>query len=113
MSDGYEVLMSEVLDASRVFGRESRELAGLPLPGVARSTAGACVSGGLPDGGDAMLDAAVAEVLQALGATTGQLAAVVSSHAGKLRACYDRYHAAEEGNAMIFRRLLGLIGGGR
>lgn len=104
--------MSEVLDASRVFGREARTLTELPLPGGIRDTAGACLPGSLPDGGDATLDAAMADVLRAAGMTTGQLAAVISGHAAKLQACYDRYHTVEESNAQLFGQLLNLIGNG-
>jgi hypothetical protein len=110
VSDGYEVVMPEVQNASRVFGRQARTLASLPLPGEGGNTSGACIPGGVPDGGDATLDAAMAEVLQAAGMTTGQLAAVISSHAAKLGACYDTYHATEESNAQLFQRLLNLIG---
>jgi hypothetical protein len=104
--------MSEVLNASRVFGRQAQTLASLPLPGEGGNTSGACVPGGIPDGGDATVDAAMIEVLQAAGMTTGQLAAVISSHAGKLQACYDTYHGTEESSAQLFQRLLNLIGNG-
>jgi hypothetical protein len=82
------------------------------LPGEGGNTSGACVAGGIPDGGDATLDAAMAEALQATAMTTGQLAAVISSHADKLKACYDTYHGTEESNAQLFQRLLNLIGNG-
>lgn len=44
----------------------------------------ACVPGSTPDGGDAALNAAMAEALHAAAMTTGQLAAVIDSHAGGL-----------------------------
>jgi hypothetical protein len=112
MSDGYEVVMSEVLDASQVFSQESQTLTDLSLPGGARNTSSACVPGTLPDGGDATLDQAMAEVLQAAGMTTGQLAAVIGVHAKNLEACYDTYHETEESNTQLFNRLLGVMGGG-
>lgn len=112
MSDGYEVVMSEVLNASRVFGQQAQALTELPLPGGAHNTASACVPGSLPDGGDATLNAAIGDVLQAAGMTTGQLAAVISGHATKLQACYGKYHAAEESNAQLFGQLLNLLGNG-
>jgi hypothetical protein len=112
VSDGYEVVMSEVLNASRVFGRQARTLASLPLPGEGGITSSACISGGIPDGGDTTLDAAIAEALQAAGMTTGQLAAVISSHAGKLKACYDTYRGTEESNTQLLQRLLNLVGSG-
>jgi hypothetical protein len=112
LSNGYKVVMSEVLDASRVFGQASQALIDAPLPGGARNTASACLPGSLPDAGDATIDTAITEVLHAAGMTTGQLSAVIASHAGKLRACYDKYHGTEESNARLFHRLLTLIGEG-
>lgn len=111
MSNGYEVVMSEVENASRVFGRESQALSSVPLPGGTHETGSACVPGSLPDGGDATLDAAMNDVLQAAGMTTGQLAAVISGHSSKLRACYEKYHQTEESNTQLLNRLTNLLGG--
>lgn len=102
--------MSEVLDVSRVFGQAAQRLIDGPLPGGARNTASACLPGSLPDAGDATTDTAITEALNAAGMTTGQLSAVIASHAEKLRACYDKYHGIEESNAQLFRRLLNLVG---
>jgi hypothetical protein len=101
VSDGYQVVMAEVLSASRVFAAESGTVAGT-------------VAGGGPptaDGGDAVVDNALADALRAAAMTTGQLAAVIDSHAGKLRTAYERYKDAEETNVQLCRQLTKLISG--
>jgi hypothetical protein len=101
VSDGYQVVMAEVLSLSRVFAAESGTVAGT-VAGGGPSAAG---------GGDAVVDAALADALQVAAVTTGQLAAVIDSHAGKLRTAYERYQGAEETNTQLCRQLTKLISG--
>ncbi len=99
MSDGFQVVMSELLSASGVFESESRTPKGAVPDGGPRA----------PDGGDGVINAALSDVLRAAGLTTGQLAAVIDSHSQKLRTAYDRYHSAEETNTQLAQQLTGLL----
>jgi hypothetical protein len=96
MSDGFQVVMSEVLSASEVFGRESRILAN-------------AVSGGGPhavDGGDGVINAALSDALRTASLTTGQLAAMIDEHSQKLHAAYQRYRSTEETNTQLGQQLI-------
>jgi hypothetical protein len=101
VSDSYEIVMAGLLTMARTFGAESRELSGaVAASGVA-----------VPDGGDAVIDAALKSALQAAGLATGQLAAVVAGHGSKLDGAYRQYRSAEETNARLCRQLTALIAG--
>src|ERR1035438_1380787 len=115
MSDGFQVVMSELLSASGVFERESGTLMGA-VPGGGPQA---------PDGGDGVINAAMSDVLRAAGLTTGQvaagidspppnertgqLAAVIDSHSQKLRTAYDRYHSADESSTQLAQQLTSLL----
>lgn len=101
MSDGYQVVMADLLSASGVFADESRTLSEAVADGGPRA----------PDGGDAVINAALPDALRAAVLTTGQLAAVIDSHAQKLRTAYDRYHDAEETNTQLCQQLTKLVSG--
>ena len=101
MSDGYEVLMADLLAMSRTFTKESQTL----------STAVGAAGVSAPDGGDATINAALAAALQAAGLTTGQLAAVVADHGTKLDGAYRQYRDTEEGNVQLCQQLTSLITG--
>lgn len=101
VSDGYEVLMSDLLDMSRTFANESRTLS------AASGTGGVHA----PDGGDAMIDGALSAALNAAGLTTDQLSAVVADHGRKLDGAYKRYRDAEESNAQLCHDLTSLSTG--
>jgi hypothetical protein len=98
MSDGFQVIMSEVLSASEVFGSESRALA-------------SAVSHGGPhavDGGDGVINAALSDALRAASLTTEQLAAVIDTHSQKLHTAYDRYRSTEETNRQLCQQLISM-----
>jgi hypothetical protein len=95
MSDGFQVVMSEVLSASEVFGRESRTLASTVPDGGPRAV----------DGGDGLINAALSDALRTASLTTGQLAAVIDEHSQKLRTAYQRYRSAEETNTQLCQQL--------
>jgi hypothetical protein len=99
MSDGFQVVMSDLLSASGVFERESATLKGAVPGGGPRAA----------DGGDGVINAAMSDVLRAAALTTGQLAAVIDSHSQKLRTAYDRYHDAEESNTQLAQQLTSLL----
>jgi hypothetical protein len=99
MSDGFQVVMSELLSASGVFERESGTLMGA-VPGGGPQA---------PDGGDGVINAAMSDVLRAAALTTGQLAAVIDSHSQKLRTAYDRYHSADESSTQLAQQLTSLL----
>lgn len=100
MSDGFQVVTSELLTAAGTFEKESRVLSGI-VP-----------SGGLhaPDGGDSVINAALSDALRAAALTTGQFAAVVSDYGRKLSAAHERYEATEKANASLARQVTGLKG---
>lgn len=102
MSGGYGIVMAALLAMARTFAAESRELSG------AVSVSGVTV----PDGGDALIDAALDDVVQAADMATGQFGAVVGEHGLKLHAAYERYRDAEESSALLCRDLARLITGG-
>jgi Family of unknown function (DUF6317) len=101
MSDGYQVVMADLLSASGVFADESTALS--------EAVSGAGPSA--PDGGDSVINSALPEALRAAVLTTSQLAAVIDSHAQKLRTAYDRYHDAEETNTQLCQQLTRLLPG--
>ncbi len=100
MSDGYQVLMSDLLSMAQTFHAESGTLSG------AESTAGVRA----PDGGDAAVTAALANAVQAAGLTTGQLGAVVGGHGDKLSTATKKYQDAEQSSTQLAQELTKLVG---
>jgi Family of unknown function (DUF6317) len=98
MSDGFQVIMSEVLSASEVFGTGSRILADAVSHGGPRPV----------DGGGAVINAALSDALRAASLTTGQLAAVIDTHSQKLHTAYDRYRGTEETNRQLCQQLISM-----
>jgi hypothetical protein len=101
VSDGYSVVMSDVLSMAQSFKKESGTLSS------AVSEAGVST----PDGGDGVINTALSGVLQAAGMATGQLGAVVASHGDKLNTAYTQYLDAEQSNAKLCQDLTSLIAG--
>jgi hypothetical protein len=101
VSDGYQVVMGDLLSMARTFGRESGTLSG------AQRAAGVSV----PDGGDGTVNSALSNAVQAAGLATGQLAAVVDSHGQKLTSACKQYQDAEQASAQLCQELTRLITG--
>jgi len=101
VSDGYSVVMDDVLSMAQTFTRESRTLSG------AVSAAGVSA----PGGGDGVINRALSDALQAAGMATSQLAAVVGSHGDKLSTAYQKYLTAEQTSARLCQELTGLVAG--
>ncbi len=101
MSDGYQVLLGDLLGMAQAFGNESRTLSG------AVSAAG--VSD--PDAGDGTANRALSNALKSAGMATGQLGAVVGSHGDKLTTAYRKYQDAEQSSAQLCQDLTSLISG--
>jgi hypothetical protein len=101
VSDGYQVLLDDLLGMAQAFGKESRTLSG------AVSAAG--VSD--PDGGDGTVNAALSNALKSAGMATGQLGAVVGSHGDKLSGAYQKSQGAEQSSARLCQELTSLING--
>ena len=101
MSDGYQVVISELLSMAQTFGRESRVLSG------AQGAAGVSV----PDGGDGTINSALSNAVKTAGLATGQLAAVVESHGQKLGSAYQQYREAEQSSTQLCQELTSLITG--
>ena len=101
MSDGYSVVMDDVLSMAQAFVKESGKLS------AAVSEAGVST----PDGGDGVINAALSGALKAAGMATSQLAAVVGSHGDKLNTAYKQYLDAEQASAKLCQELTGLVAG--
>jgi len=102
MSDGYQVLMGDLLSMAQAFRTESGTITG------AESEAGVRA----PDGGDGAVTAALANAVRAAGLATGQLGAVVSSHGDKLSTATKKYQDAEQSSAQLVQELTRLVTGG-
>jgi hypothetical protein len=96
MGDGFQVIMSEVLSASEVFGRQSRALASAVPDGGPAAV----------DGGDGVINAALSGALRAASLTTRQLSAVIEEHSQKLHTAYERYRSTEETNTQLAQQLI-------
>ncbi len=84
--DGFQVVMSDLLDASSTFGTESGTYkAIMPAGGPA-----------CPDGGDGAFDQSLQSVVQMIGALHLQAAGVIEVDAAKLRTAHDNYAHTEE-----------------
>lgn len=101
MSDGYSVVMDDVLSMAQTFGKESGTLLG------AVSAAGVSA----PDGGDGMINSALSGALKAAGMATSQLAAVAGSHGDKLNTAYRQYRDAEQTSMQLCQELTSLLAG--
>jgi hypothetical protein len=101
VSDGYQVVLGDLLDMAQAFGKESRTLSG------AVSAAGVSA----PDAGDGMINGALSNALKTAGMATGQLAAVVDSHSQKLSRACKQYRDAEQTSTQLCQELASLIGG--
>lgn len=95
MSNGYQVLMSDLLSLARTFGAESRAV-------TAANEAG---PQSVPNGGSATVTSALDGALQAAELTMKQFAAVVADHGQKLDAAYQKYRDTEESNTDLCRQL--------
>jgi Family of unknown function (DUF6317) len=101
VSDGYSVVMDDVLSMAQAFKKESGVLSG------AVSAAGVSA----PDGGDGVVNSALSGALKAAGMATGQLAAVIGSHGDKLNTAYQKYLTAEQSSAQLCQELTTLVAG--
>jgi hypothetical protein len=84
-SDGFKVLMADLLAASNVFQEEAGALAALmPVTGPGR-----------PDGGSADINQALQGAADTIGLLNTQLVAVLGQHAGRLQAAHQTYAKSE------------------
>jgi hypothetical protein len=86
MSDGFQVTMTELLQAAGVFRSEGRTFE-MIMPDGGPAPA---------NGGSGDFNGALAEVLEALGGLHIQLAAIIGQHADKLETAYQTYRSAED-----------------
>ena len=85
MSDGFQVVMSDLEKMSGTFHAESATFkAIMPANGPAR-----------PDGGSAEFNAALSLMLEAVAGLHLQLSAVIGQHGEKLQAAHSNYVHAE------------------
>lgn len=83
--DGFQVVMSDLLDASATFGTEAETYkAIMPTDGPA-----------CPDGGDGAFDQSLQAVVQMIGALHLQAAGVMETDSGKLKKAHDNYAHTE------------------
>lgn len=84
--DGFQVVMSDLLDASSTFGTEaSTYKAIMPTSGPA-----------CPDGGDGAFNQSLQAVVQMIGAFHLQAAGVMEVDSAKLKKAHDNYAHTEE-----------------
>jgi len=84
--DGFEVVMSDLLDASATFASEAATYkAIMPTDGPA-----------CPDGGDAAFNQNLQAVVQLIGAAHLQAAGVMEADSEKLKKAHDNYARTEE-----------------
>jgi hypothetical protein len=86
VSDGFQVTMTDLLQAAGVFRAEGQSFEAIMPDGGPAAV----------DGGSSEFDGALTEVLGALGGLHTQLAGIISQHAGKLEAAYQTYRNAED-----------------
>jgi predicted component of type VI protein secretion system len=84
-TNGFQVLMSDLLNAATVFQEQSGVLSRV-MP------AGGPV---VPDGGGADINQAMQAATQKLGSLNAQLAAAISQHATRLREAHTEYANSE------------------
>jgi hypothetical protein len=102
VSDGFQVVMSDLQTAAGVFGAESKTLAAvMPIGGPVG-----------PDGGSAAFDGALRTVTEALGALNAQLSDVIAQHGRKLQTAHDNYQHAEISLTQLSQELTSSLGGG-
>jgi hypothetical protein len=86
MSNGFQVVMSDLLAASATFHTESAT-----LEGIMPDSGPAC-----PDGGSAAINKNLQVVAEMIGTLHHQAAAVIDGDSEKLRTAHDRYANTEE-----------------
>jgi hypothetical protein len=91
MSDGFQVTMTGLQQAARVFRAEAGTFAAIMPSGGPASV----------DGGSAEINDALSLVLGAIGGLHTQLAGVIDQHGGKLEAAYGTYRDAEDANVKM------------
>lgn len=97
---GYQVVMADLRNMSRVFEQESRTL---------ESLSNKCLA--VPDGGNGTIDGALSTAVDTATTLVGQLAAAVESHGQKLGAAEQQYRNAEETNSQLIHQLTTLVSG--
>jgi Family of unknown function (DUF6317) len=95
MSDGFQVVMSDLLSASSTFRVQSRDLdAIMPADGPA-----------CPDGGAAVIDAAMRMLAQTIGVVHQRAATALDGHAEKLVEAHTNYASTEESLTQLSRQI--------
>jgi hypothetical protein len=93
--DGFQVVLSDLLDASTTFGTEAANYAAImPADGPA-----------CPDGGDGAFDQSLQVVVQMISALHLQAAGVMEVDSTKLRKAHDNYARTEEGLTQLCNQI--------
>jgi Family of unknown function (DUF6317) len=93
--DGFQVVMSDLLNASTTFGTEAATYkAIMPTNGPA-----------CPDGGDGAFDQSLQVVVQMISALHLQAAGVMEVDSAKLRQAHDNYAHTEESLAQLCNQI--------
>jgi Family of unknown function (DUF6317) len=93
MSDGFQVVMSDLHEASVTFGQEAQTFKTI-MP-----------NGGpvCPDGGSGQFDSTLHDAVQLLSLLHLQMTAVIDKHSEKLQAAHDNYDHTETSLAGLAR----------
>jgi hypothetical protein len=95
-SDGFQVVLSDLLAAATTFGAEAATYQALiPADGPA-----------CPDGGDAAVNQALRGAVQLIGALHLQAAGVIESDSAKLRQAHGRYANTEESLTQLCNQIV-------
>ncbi|HEX4657912.1 MAG TPA: DUF6317 family protein [Streptosporangiaceae bacterium] len=93
--DGFQVVMSDLLDASTTFGTEAAT-----YKAIMPDNGPAC-----PDGGDGAFDQSLQVVVQLIGALHLQAAGVMENDSAKLKKAHDNYAHTEESLAQLCNQI--------
>ena len=93
--DGFQVVMSDLLDASTTFGTEAAT-----YKAIMPDSGPAC-----PDGGDGAFDQSLQVVAQLIGALHLQAAGVMENDSAKLKKAHDNYAHTEESLAQLCNQI--------
>jgi len=93
---GFQVVMSDLLDASATFGSEAATFkAIMPADGPP-----------CPDGGDGAFDQSLQAIVQMISALQLQAAGVIESDSAKLRKAHDNYAKTEESLTQLCNQII-------
>ncbi|MDT4989631.1 MAG: hypothetical protein QOI74_3725 [Micromonosporaceae bacterium] len=96
MGAGYTVVLGDLASVAQAFAKESVDFAKLRTR----------MSPDAVDGGDEVLNAGIAAVLDLLGAGNAAVSAAMGMHSEKLKNCHDGYQADDSDVVALYNKLI-------